>query len=223
MRKIKLHVKKTIKGYHYTPVLLGLLIVIILFTFVLKSKVKDDSNNDKAPTPTISTAVINNEDTSNWKIYTNTKHHYSVKYPSTFDYYSSPIPESEYPTLNHVSFSGLGTGRYGGVIITLQVIDNNTETTSFTCSSDAQCLDERLKSLSRSKSMVSSTNKNILGKRREGFFDRSNNKLYFQEFENYAFIEKNKTWSISITTTDIEIKDIAPTVDQIISTLEFTK
>ena len=175
---------------------------------------------DSISTQTDISTARQEEDIRGWRVYTNIKHNYTFKFPTSFDYYPSPVPESEYSKLDQISVFGLSqkNGPTSGVIITILATDDN-KSGWFYCSNEKTCLKERIAYLSLQSEDIQYSSANILGEARAGFIYRTENKLYFQESENFSFVEAGKTWTISITTTNIDMKDVSSLTRQIVSTL----
>lgn len=144
-----------------------------------------------------------------WKTYTNTKNGYLLQYPPSFGIVKGPVPKSELPLLNNISFSGMHKNN-----------DSNGKTIQ--CTSDDECLTKLMAVLNRSVNEVKFVNKTIMGKDVKGFeYQNKNSRLYTQTSQSFIYLDNEKVWHISITMNNYTQEEVSTTINQILSTFRF--
>lgn len=176
-----------------------------------------------SPTPTtIQTSTIT-DPTASWKTYTNTKNGYSLKYPTAFEMVKGPVPESELPTLDNISFSGMGksSDSNAGVVINISVNPSDANGKRIFCTTNDDCLQKLLGVLNKSSNEVTNNSNILMGKSVKGFEYQNKNSLYIQSNQYFIYPENGKIWQVSININNYSIQEVQRTIDQILSTFKF--
>ena len=177
--------------------------------------------------------------TDTWNIFTNTKYHYSIRYPKIFAIEQIPAEKQpdikEWQTAKNIGFITISADEklpkafsiHDVFIIRiesdLQTINNN----SIICSTNIDCNDKLLKESGHVIKQTGTVTRNILGKEIEGIEESNNYNAngYPQIRKNQYFIfsENNRVFLISLDSfvaTEKEFDSISTIYDQILLTFK---
>ncbi|MDO8610871.1 MAG: hypothetical protein Q7R95_10100 [bacterium] len=174
----------------------------------------------------VSSISIPPDETAGWKTYINRKYNYQLKYPSDFEIVKGPVPESELPMLDNISFDGKQKPEdsNSGVVFGINADPTDFNGVALLCVDNDSCLNAWMKVLGKTSNQVSFVSVNILGGDQKGFEYINQNSLYTQQNKYFIFSHKGKPWIISMTNNNFsnaETQEINSLFDQILSTFKF--
>jgi len=165
--------------------------------------------------------------TTNWEVYKNTRIGYEIKYPKDFKIVKGPVPESELPKLDNISFSGKQKPQdsNSGVVFGLNANPTDANGATLSCKDNNDCVNAWMRVLGKTSNETSLISAEILGEKRKGFKYTNQNPLYNQQNSYFVFPYKDRVWVISLTInnfSDTETAEMNLLFDQVLSTFEFT-